>query len=362
MNSSSSRSLAGRVAAIYAFFGAMWILFSDQILAMLVGDTHTLTYIQTLKGCFYVSVTAVLVYLLVERGARTAHATLERRVEERTVQLRQYQERLEDLVRERTKQLEVEINERKLVQTERERLIGELEARNSELEQFAYTVSHDLKAPLITVTSYLGALREDLDGDDRPAVEDDLCRMARAADKMAQLLDELLELSRIGRLCNPPQQFPMGELVDEVLEVAQPQIDASRIRIVVAEDLPPLFGDRQRLVQVFQNLIDNAVKFVRKEEHPRIEIAGGVAGGEVICSIRDNGIGIDPRFHDRVFGLFEQLDPTVEGSGIGLALVKRIVEVHGGRVWIESEGQGRGCTVCLALPCQEGEAAGGAAS
>ena len=135
----------------------MWILFSDQILAMLVGDTHTLTYIQTLKGCFYVSVTAVLVYLLVERGARTAHATLERRVEERTVQLRQYQEHLEDLVRERTKQLEVEINERKLVQTERERLIGELEARNSELEQFAYTVSHDLKSPLITVTSYLGA-------------------------------------------------------------------------------------------------------------------------------------------------------------------------------------------------------------
>ncbi len=354
MKNSSSQSLANRVALIYAFFGALWILFSDQILAMLVGDAHLLTHFQTLKGCLYVSVTAILVYVLVERGARTSHATLERRVEERTVQLRQYQEHLEELVRDRTKLLEVEINERKQAQAERERLIGELEARNAELEQFAYTVSHDLKAPLITVTSYLGALREDLVGGDQSAVEDDLCRMNRAADKMARLLDELLDLSRIGRICSPPQRFPMRELVDEALEVAEPQIGAGQIRVVVAENLPFLFGDRQRLLQVFQNLIDNAIKFVRKGEQPRIEIAGCVAGDEVICSVRDNGIGIDPRFHDKVFGLFEQLDPNIAGTGVGLALVKRIVEVHGGRVWVESEGEGQGCTVLFSLPQHKG--------
>lgn len=319
MKQSSSRSLAIRIALTYAFFGALWILFSDQIVAVLVGDAATLTQLQTLKGWFYVTVTAALVYVLVERGAR------------------------------------MEIDRREQAKAERERLIGELEARNTELEQFAYTVSHDLKAPLITVTSYIGALREDLADGDQEAIDDDLQRMNRAACKMVQLLDDVLQLSRVGRLCEPSLHAPMAELVGEALELVLPPFEEHGIHVDIEPDLPVLFGDRQRLVQVFQNLIDNAAKFVRNREHPRIEITGRLMEGEVICVVRDNGIGIAPRHHDRVFGLFEQLDPKAEGTGVGLALVKRIIDVHGGRIWIESEGEGRGCSFCFSLPFPQGD-------
>ena len=109
-------------------------------------------------------------------------------------------------------------------------------------------------------------------------------------------------------------------------------------------------GDRQRLQEVFQNLIDNAVKYAGGETAPRVEV--GVRrreGGEVLF-VRDNGPGVDPRYHDKIFGLFERLDPSVEGTGVGLTLVKRIVEAHGGRIWVESAGEGAGSTFCFTLP------------
>lgn len=319
MRLSSSRHLAGRVALAYGFFGALWILFSDQILAMLVGDAGTLTQLQTLKGWFYVTVTAALVYILVERGARS------------------------------------EIAQREKARAEREELIVELEARNAELEQFAYTVSHDLKAPLITITSYIGAVREDLEAGSHAAVDDDLRRMDRAARTMGQLLGDVLQLSRIGRQSAPPQHVPMREIVDEALALVIPRSEEGAIRVDVAPDLPVLFGDRQRLLQVFQNLIDNSVKFARHQLEPRIEISGRRSENEVLCEIRDNGIGMDPRHQERVFGLFDQLDPNVDGSGVGLALVKRIIEIHGGRIWIESSGEGNGCTFCFSLPLPEND-------
>jgi signal transduction histidine kinase len=109
-------------------------------------------------------------------------------------------------------------------------------------------------------------------------------------------------------------------------------------------------GDRTRLVQVFQNLIENAVKFRSGQGEPVVEVGSRPGPGGPVVTVRDNGVGIDPRYHDRVFALFERLDPRVEGTGVGLALVKRIVEVHGGRVWVESEGAGHGSTFCFSLP------------
>ena len=116
--------------------------------------------------------------------------------------------------------------------------------------------------------------------------------------------------------------------------------------------LPVVLGDRVRLVEVVQNLVDNAVKYLGAQVRPRIEIGvrGVDAGGAPVIFVRDNGVGIDPRYNERVFRLFEKLDPGSEGSGVGLALVKRIVEVHGGRIWVESEGEGRGATFCFSLP------------
>ena len=128
------------------------------------------------------------------------------------------------------------------------------------------------------------------------------------------------------------------------------QIAERGVDVAEASEMPVVHGDRVRLVEVFQNLIDNAVQFIGDQERPRVEIGATKQHGEILCSVRDNGIGIDSHYHEKVFGLFERLDASSEGTGIGLALVKRIVEVHGGRIWVESEGGGRGSTFWFTLP------------
>jgi signal transduction histidine kinase len=122
------------------------------------------------------------------------------------------------------------------------------------------------------------------------------------------------------------------------------------MELQVADELPVLYGDRARLLEVVQNLVDNAAKFTDGRKPPQILIGARPGPTGPVCFVRDNGIGIDPKHHQRVFGLFERLDPTIEGTGIGLALVKRIVEVHGGQVWVESDGEGRGATFCFTIP------------
>jgi signal transduction histidine kinase len=165
---------------------------------------------------------------------------------------------------------------------------------------------------------------------------------------MQRLLDELLELSRIGRLMNPPQIIAFADLVQEALDIVRGRLDAGRVRVTVQPDLPPVYGDRQRLLEVLQNLLDNAAKFMGDQPEPVIEIGCREQEGKTVFFVRDNGIGIDRRFHNQVFGLFNKLDPHMEGTGVGLALVKRIIEVHGGKIWVESEF-GKGATFYFTL-------------
>lgn len=225
----------------------------------------------------------------------------------------------------------------------------ELRERNEELARFTYTVSHDLRSPLVTIKTFLGYLPNDMSRQEEGRVEQDLAHMNSAADKMARLLDELLEFSRVGRKQNPPQDVPLRAVVDDALELVAGRIAERGVQVEVATDSVVLHGDRVRLVEMFQNLVDNAVKFMGEQTVPRIEIGVDDRGGELLIFVRDNGIGIDSRHQSRLFGLFEKLDPEIEGSGLGLALVQRIAELHGGRVWIESEGHGRGTTVSLTL-------------
>lgn len=243
-----------------------------------------------------------------------------------------------------------EITDRKQAERQREELIDRLEAQNAELERFTYTVSHDLKSPLITIKGYIGLLSEALEGVGPESVHGDLERISNAADKMGRLLEDLLELSRIGRLVNPPEDVPVAALVDDALTLLRGRLQEKRVEVEVEPDLPVLRGDRTRLLEIFQNLIDNSVKYMGPQPQPRIEIGARRSGNETVCYVGDNGIGIEPRFQEKVFGLFDQLDPKAEGTGIGLALVKRIVEIHGGRIWIESEGKGRGSTFCFVIP------------
>ena len=227
---------------------------------------------------------------------------------------------------------------------------SDLAAKNAELERFNYTVSHDLKTPLVTIRGFAGLAGGDLAAGRQDAVRKDLGRIVAAADKMHRLLDDLLELSRIGRVVHPPEDVPLGGLVREALELLKGQLEPRGIVVEVAPDLPVVRADRRRLLEVLQNLLENAAKFSGGQERPRIELAMREDGGERVFFVRDNGRGIEPRFLERVFGLFEKLDPGGEGTGVGLALVRRIVEAHGGRVWAESAGLGRGATFCFTLP------------
>jgi len=243
-----------------------------------------------------------------------------------------------------------DITDQKRAQQERESLIKELEAKNAELEQFAYSVSHDLKAPIITIRGFLGFLEADVLAGNLPRLQTDIRRIGEAADKMHALLNDLLELSRVGRMMNEPKIVAFEELVVDAIELNHGRLQERGVDVQLECCLPVVYGDRQRLLEVVQNLIDNAAKYMGNQPQPTIHIGTHTSeDGKPILFVRDNGIGIAPEYHERVFGLFNKLDPKSEGTGVGLALVKRIVEFHGGRIWIESE-TGKGSTFFFTLP------------
>ena len=240
----------------------------------------------------------------------------------------------------------------KWISSEREKLINELEAKNAELERFVYTVSHDLKSPLVTIVGFLGYLEEDLKRGDMDVLRKDIQRIYLAAYKMQDLLKDLLELSRIGRAMNPPQRISFAELAEEALDLTEGRLQERGARTVIQPDLPVVHGDRQRLLELLQNLVDNAAKYMGDQTNPTIEIGQlGREGNKSTLFVRDNGMGIAPEYHERIFGLFNKLDPSVDGTGVGLAIAKRIVEFHGGRLWVESE-PGKGATFYFTLPSQ----------
>ena len=239
------------------------------------------------------------------------------------------------------------ITMRKAAEEQREKLIANLATQNAELERFAYTVSHDLRTPLISIKWLLGMLEEDLTEGATAKAEDDIRRISGAADTMGELLADVLELSRIGRVVNPPENISMADLANEALAAVANHIAQRNIHTTVSPGMPCVFGDRVRLREVLQNLLENAIKYMGDQSEPFIEIGARQDEGTTVFYVRDNGIGIDRRYHDKVFGLFDQLDKASEGSGVGLALTKRIVEVHGGKIWVESDGAGHGSTFCF---------------
>jgi len=243
-----------------------------------------------------------------------------------------------------------DVTERLQAVAEREKLIGALEAKNAELERFTYTVSHDLRSPLVTIGSFISHVEEAASRGDLVSVRADVDRIRRASTRMDLLLKDLLDLSRVGHVMGPPEAVPFEALAREAVARVQGRLSARGIEVEVQGGLPAVKGDRVRLLEVVQNLLDNAAKFMGAQEHPRIEIGAVGEGPDLVFFVRDNGAGIDAQHHERIFGLFDKLSSGGEGTGVGLALVKRIVELHGGKIWVESKGVGTGSAFRFTLP------------
>lgn len=229
------------------------------------------------------------------------------------------------------------------------RRTAELQQKNDEMTRFLYTVSHDLKSPLVTIKTFLGYLRKDLQRQDAQALEQDLTFITEAANRMTLLLEELLELSRIGRHAAPFREVPLQEVLDGALALVAGALAERRVEVITPREPVILFGDPERLVELYQNLLDNAVKFMGNQPSPRIDLGWRADAGKIWLFVRDNGGGIDPVFREKIFDIFEKFHPEIEGVGMGLAIVKRIVETHGGAITVSSPGPGGGATFSFFL-------------
>jgi signal transduction histidine kinase len=266
--------------------------------------------------------------------------------------LQEYNEVLFRKLERKVIQLEAEIAVRKAAEQQREAVIKELEQKNTELAQFTYTVSHELRAPLITIQGFSGLIEEDVArGGDSTELKSHVHRITTAVDTLEALLSDILKLSRAGRIVNIPEPVGFGTIVNEAVDSLSRPLAERGVRVEIAPDFPVVIVDHTRIRGVLINLIENAIKFLGAQKDPVILIGVDTSGITPVFFVKDNGIGIDSKYLERIFNLFEKLDGTAQGTGVGLAIVKRIIEAHGGRIWAESEGVGKGTTFRFTLPC-----------
>lgn len=218
----------------------------------------------------------------------------------------------------------------------------DLEEKNKEMESFIYTVSHDLKSPIITIKGFLSFLNIDFINDEKEKFTGDFEKIIQATDKMQFLLEDLLQLSRIGRVANPPENFNMINLIESLIQYLQGIIKSSGAIIEYPKELPEVYADKNRIREIWQNLIENSIKYCSKDKKPHVKITVEYENNNAIYCITDNGIGIDKKFHSKVFDLFEKLDPNTPGTGIGLARVKKIIEMYNGKIWIDHSETNKG--------------------
>ena len=236
-----------------------------------------------------------------------------------------------------------DITEQKRAAATIRRANRELRHKNEEMEQFVYTVSHDLKSPLVTITGFVGMLREDLAEENRSGVLDAVDRIEHATRHMSALIEDLLQLSRVGTVTGTASAVDVYQVVRSIHERLAARIREVGATIEIDENMPSIRADRMRLVQLFENLITNAIKYGCDRPNPRIEIGAITVNDEVRFFVRDNGQGIAPEYHQKIFEMFQRLHSDQAGTGIGLAIVARIAQAHGARVWVESE-PGNGAT------------------
>jgi len=242
-----------------------------------------------------------------------------------------------------------DITERKRAEEERERLLHDLERSNAELEQFGYIISHDLQEPLRMVASYTQLLEKRYKGSLDADAEEFIAYAVDGSKRMQNMIQSLLSYSRVGTRGKPFEPTECESVFKQALDNLKVTIDESGAG-VTHDPLPRVIADETQLIQLFQNLLANAIKFCG-EEQPRIHVSAKQDSNECLFSVGDNGIGINPEYFDRIFVIFQRLHGREEypGTGIGLSVCKRIVERHGGRIWVESQ-PGEGSTFHFTIP------------
>ncbi len=248
-----------------------------------------------------------------------------------------------------------DLTEQKKAEKELHNLLKDLERSNEELQQFAYISSHDLQEPLRTIASFTQLLERRYKGKFDSDADEFMDYIVEAAKRMQRMILDLLEYSRVSTNNEEFKEINMAEALDEALFNLRGTIEHNNA-IITHNDLPTVTGDKSQLSKVFQNLISNAIKFRKETEPPEIYISAtkDETKNEYLFHVADNGIGMDPQYAERVFTLFQRLHTRDEyqGTGIGLSVAKRIIERHGGRIWVESE-LGKGATFCFTLPVHQ---------
>lgn len=243
--------------------------------------------------------------------------------------------------------LEKQVKERTL---ELEKVVDELKRSNEELQSFAYITSHDLQEPLRTIASYAQLIKRRYKGQLDQDADEFIDFMVNGASRMKNMIQGLLDYSRVGTQGHKFKEFKSEDALNYAINNLQSAISENNAEITY-DDLPTIFADKNQIASIFQNLIGNALKFQKEGLKPKIHVLANKKGNEYVFSVSDNGIGIEEQYTHRIFEVFKRLHTIdeYEGAGIGLAIVKRIIDRHGGRVWVESEF-GKGSTFCFTLP------------
>lgn len=242
-----------------------------------------------------------------------------------------------------------DVTDQKNVEIERERLIAELEAKNSDLEVFSYAISHDLRSPIITIKGLLKWIERDAKTGNMGRLQKNMVTILHSADRMEELVTNLLKLSRVATIEDDRQELSFEKIAHEAIELLAGKIAQKNISVKIHDDLPLVHACRSKLLTVLQNLIENAVKYMGQQTNPTIEIGSFKNNGELVFFVQDNGIGIEPKNLEKIFRLFVKLDEQSEGVGVGLAMLKRILQSENGRIWVESQGLGHGSRFCFTL-------------
>jgi light-regulated signal transduction histidine kinase (bacteriophytochrome) len=304
------------IALIYLAFGAIWIFFTDRLLVWLHLSPELILRLQTAKGWLFVIGSAVLLYVVLRRYERRGGDAVAALIKSRN-EVHSANAELERRVAERTRQLE---------------------AANRELEAFAYAVSHDLRAPLRSMSGFSQILQETappgLDEKSRHYLQ----RIHDASLRMSSLIEDLLNLSRIGRSELTARPISLSQVATEAASAVRERNPGREVQVAIAPDME-VSADPRLLRIALENLLSNAWKYTSRASLPTVSV--GVQAGEhgPVYFVRDNGVGFDMKYADKLFVPFQRLHPEAEfpGSGIGLVTVQRIIARHGGRVWAEAK-------------------------